>query len=178
MRKLRINELNRLDVETYKATVKYPITVILDDVRSALNVGSVFRTMDAFAMEQLILCGITATPPHREIQKTAIGATESVSWSYEESIITAVQRLKSEGYTIIGVEQIDKSIALNDFDASQYEKTALIFGNEVDGINVEVLPHLDQAILIPQFGTKHSLNIAVCAGILLWEFTKQRLHQT
>lgn len=172
MRKLKLEELNRLSIEQYKTQSKIPVVVVLDSIRSALNVGSIFRTADAFCIEEIILCGFTATPPHKEINKTAIGATESVSWSYYENIVDALTKLKSENYTIIGIEQTDKSIPLNDFSIVNEIKYALIFGNEVDGISDDIIPLLDTSIEIPQYGTKHSLNVAVCAGILIYEFGK------
>lgn len=173
MRKLKLNELARLSIEEYQASDKLPVVVVLDNIRSAMNVGSVFRTADAFAIEKIIICGISAVPPNREITKTAIGATESVVWEYIENIIEAVSLLKSTGYTIAGVEQTDHSIKLDEWDVS-YEKMAVIFGNEVDGISEEILNELDICIEVPQFGTKHSLNVSVCAGIVLWELARKR----
>jgi 23S rRNA (guanosine2251-2'-O)-methyltransferase len=172
MKKLTLDELGRDSVDSFKSKEKLPIVAVLDSVRSALNVGSVFRTADAFAIEKIVLCGITATPPNREITKTAIGATESVDWVYENDIVIALKELKSQGYFIIGVEQTDQSKSLNDFDVSS-EKIAVIFGNEVDGISDEALEMIDHCIEIPQFGTKHSLNVSVCAGIVLWEMMKK-----
>jgi 23S rRNA (guanosine2251-2'-O)-methyltransferase len=172
MKKLTLDELGRDSVDSYKSKEKLPIVAVLDSVRSALNVGSVFRTADAFAIEKIILCGITATPPNREITKTAIGATESVDWVYENNIVTALKELKSQGYFIIGVEQTDQSVLLDDFDQVS-EKIAVIFGNEVDGISDEALELIDLSLEIPQFGTKHSLNVSVCAGIVLWEMMKK-----
>jgi 23S rRNA (guanosine2251-2'-O)-methyltransferase len=175
MRKLRLEELGRHTPESYLNQGKIPVTVILDSIRSALNVGSVFRTADAFAIEQIVLCGITATPPNREITKTAIGATSTVNWEYSENVCSAIQKLKKEGYTIMGVEQTDASVSiLNDFPC--YPKTAVVFGNEVEGISDEAINLLDCCIEIPQFGTKHSLNVSVCAGIVLWELL--RIHQS
>lgn len=172
MKKLTLDELGRDSLASYKSKEKLPVIAVLDNIRSALNVGSVFRTADAFALEKILLCGITATPPNREITKTAIGATDSVDWVYDEDIISAIKNLKSQGYLIIGVEQTDQSISLNDFDVSS-EKIAVIFGNEVDGISDEALEMIDHCIEIPQFGTKHSLNVSVCAGIVLWEMMKK-----
>lgn len=169
-RKLKLEELGRKSIEEYKSTEKLPIIVVLDSVRSALNIGSVFRTADAFAIKEIILCGISATPPSREITKTAIGATESVQWSYEKDIKDTVQKLKANGYLIVGIEQTDNSVFLQDISHEQ-EKIAVIFGNEVDGINDEILDDLDLCIEIPQYGTKHSLNVSVCAGIVLWTLT-------
>lgn len=172
MKKLTLDELGRASVTSYKSKEKLPIIVVLDNVRSALNVGSVFRTSDAFAIQKIVLCGITATPPNREITKTAIGATESVDWIYFEDTVSALTELKTQGYYIIGVEQTDQSISLDDFNISQ-EKIAVIFGNEVDGVSDEALEMLDISMEIPQFGTKHSLNVSVCAGIVLWEMMKK-----
>lgn len=171
MRKLKLHELERMTVDEFVSTEKTPITVVLDNIRSALNVGSIFRTSDAFAIEKIIICGISATPPNREINKTAIGATESVAWEYFESISDAIKKLKDEDFRIIGVEQTDQSILLPEFKATN-EKMAVIFGNEVDGISDEILGMIDTCIEIPQFGTKHSLNVSVCAGIVLWELSK------
>lgn len=173
MRKLKLQELNRPSIETFKAQEKTPIVLVLDNIRSRLNVGSAFRTGDAFAVEQLYLCGITARPPHREILKTAIGATDSVDWIYSETTEEAVQKLKEEGYTILAIEQTDASIELQTYPIDKEKKYALVFGNEVKGVSDEALPLMDGAIEVPQFGTKHSLNISVCLGVVLWEFTKQ-----
>lgn len=171
MRKLKLDELERLSVDEFLTKDKTPIVAVLDNIRSALNVGSIFRTADAFAIEKIIICGISATPPNREINKTAIGATESVAWEYFEDIVEATKRLKGDGYAIIGVEQTDQSILLTEFKPKK-EKIAVIFGNEVDGISDDILDMMDECIEIPQFGTKHSLNVSVCAGIVLWEITK------
>ncbi|MFC2107566.1 RNA methyltransferase [Bacteroidota bacterium] len=173
MRKLKLDELGRISVEDYKKSTKIPITVILDDIRSLNNIGSVFRTADAFRIEAIHLCGITACPPHREIHKTALGATDSVSWKYYENVISSVKELKDNGYVICGIEQTTKSIDIEDFDMHKKQKTAIIFGNEVSGINNSILGMLDHCVEIPQFGTKHSLNISVCAGIVLWEVFKK-----
>lgn len=173
MKKLSLKELNRISVEDFKTQEKAPFVVVLDNVRSALNVGSAFRTSDAFALKGIYLCGITATPPHKEILKTAIGADEAVEWSYFNQSIQAVQTLKSEGYYIIGIEQTDKSILLSDFQITFGQKYAFIFGNEVRGISDDILPYLDECIEIPQFGTKHSLNVSVCVGIIAWEAFRQ-----
>lgn len=171
MRKLKLEELGRLSVEEYHKISKTPVVVVLDNIRSAMNVGSVFRTADAFAIEKIVICGISATPPNREITKTAIGATESVSWEYIEDISEAIASLKSKGYTIAGIEQTDNSIKLGSV-LPDAEKIAVVLGNEVDGISDEILYLLDYCIEIPQYGTKHSLNVSVCAGIVLWELTK------
>lgn len=170
MKKLQLEELNRISSDEFKQKQKFPIVVILDNIRSALNVGSVFRTCDAFNISKVYLCGITACPPNKEINKTAIGASETVVWEYCKDITTIVDRLKSEGYTMCAIEQTDQSIQLNSFDVKLNAKYALILGNEVDGVAEEILPSMDFAIEIPQFGTKHSLNVSVCAGIVLWHF--------
>jgi len=163
MRKLKLEELNRLSVSEFQSKQKIPVIAVLDNIRSAVNVGSVFRTADAFAIEKIILCGISATPPNREITKTAIGATESVHWEHIASIKDAVAKLKADGYKILGLDKYDYS----------FEKIAVIFGNEVDGISDEILEDLDLSIEIPQNGTKHSLNVSVCAGIILWELSNR-----
>ena len=168
MKKLRLEELGRQSVEEFKSSAKVPIVVVLDNIRSALNVGSIFRTCDGFAIERLVLTGITAQPPHREISKTAIGATRSVNWAYEASVTTAIQALKLEGYHIIGIEQTDKSQSLFQWSPEANSRIAIVLGNEVDGISKEALETLDEALEIAQFGTKHSLNVSVCAGIVLW----------
>jgi len=156
-------------VEEFRKSEKNPITLVLDNVRSMNNIGSVFRSCDAFRVQKLILCGITATPPHREIQKTALGATESVSWIYFPDTCNAVKSLKEEGFRIIAVEQTDNSILLNEFYPEKNRKMALVFGNEINGIDDNVLNLCDFFIEIPQFGTKHSINISVSAGIILWD---------
>jgi 23S rRNA (guanosine2251-2'-O)-methyltransferase len=170
MRKLKLDELNRASVAEFKALEKLPVVVVLDNVRSMHNVGSVFRTADGFAVEHICLCGITAQPPHREIEKTALGATQSVSWSYYGDVMDAVSELRSKGYQIIAIEQAENSIMLQNFTISAGEKYALIFGNEVNGVSQEVMNNIDACIEIPQFGTKHSFNIVVSAGIVLWDF--------
>lgn len=172
-RKLSMLELNRLTPEEYKAQSKTPIILVLDNIRSALNVGSAFRTADSFALAGVYLCGITATPPHREILKTAIGATESVDWQYFETTTEAVEHLKNEGFTVFAIEQVTKKTWLQDVRVNSDEKYALVFGNEVKGVSNDVLPLVDDCIEIPQFGTKHSLNISVSAGIVIWEFFRQ-----
>ena len=170
MQKLSMNELNRPTIEEFKAQKKLPITLILDNIRSMHNVGSIFRTADGFAVERIILCGITGQPPHREIEKTALGATSSVSWGYEKDIISAIELLKQENYQIIAIEQADKSTYLNNFIPQPTAKYALIFGNEVHGVSDEAMEIIDGCIEIPQYGTKHSLNVVVSAGIVLWDF--------
>ena len=169
MRKLKLEELNRASVSEFKGQDKLPVVVVLDNVRSMHNVGSIFRTCDGFAVEKVCLCGITSQPPHREIEKTALGATQSINWAYYANPIEAVEQLRKDGYTIIAIEQADKSIMLNDFEADESKKYALIFGNEVNGVSEEVMQIIDSCIEIPQFGTKHSFNIVVSAGIVLWD---------
>ncbi len=171
--KRTMNELNRLTPEEFKASTKSPIVLVLDNIRSQNNVGSIFRTADAFRLSGIFLCGITATPPHREINKTALGATESVQWSYHTTAAEAIHGLKAEGYTIIAVEQTHNSTLLSDFYPVRGLKAALVFGNEVNGIGDDALTLADHCIEIPQFGTKHSLNIAVTVGIVIWEFSKK-----
>lgn len=170
--KLKLEELNRIDVETFKKVDKIPLIVILDNIRSMHNVGATFRTADAFLIEKIILCGITPQPPHREIHKAALGATESVDWNYEKDINTAIQNLKSQGFEIMGIEQTSNSTMITDFTIDKSKKYALILGNEVDGISDEALENIDAFLEIPQLGTKHSLNVSVCGGIVMWEFTK------
>lgn len=164
-----MEELKRLSLEEYKEVEKSPIVLVLDNVRSLNNIGSAFRTGDAFRIEKIYLCGITGTPPHRDIQKTALGATESVEWEYLLNTTLAVEKLKSEGYIICALEQVDRSIMLNKFEVKDAEKYALIFGNEVFGVEDEVLEACDYVLEIPQLGTKHSLNISVSLGIALWD---------
>lgn len=166
-------ELNRLTPEAYKEQVKTPVILVLDNIRSALNVGSAFRTADSFALAGIYLCGITATPPHREILKTAIGATESVDWQYFKTTKEAVESLKENDFKVFAIEQVEQKTWLQNVELQSDEKYALIFGNEVKGVSSEVLPLVDDCIEIPQFGTKHSLNIAVSVGILVWDFVKK-----
>ena len=175
MKKLSMDELGRVTPEEYKKQEKTPVVLVLDNIRSMHNVGSAFRTCDAFNVERLYLCGITATPPQKEISKTALGATESVDWTYQEDVVELAKQLKSDGYAIILVEQTDTSTMLQDFDFTQYEKVALFVGNEVFGISDGLLPLCDAAVEIPQFGTKHSLNVAVATGIVLWEAVRGEL---
>jgi len=170
MRKLKLDELNRATVDEFKTQDKLPVAVVLDNVRSMNNIGSMFRTADGFAVEQVCLCGITAQPPHREIEKTALGATQSISWVYFETPLQAVEQLRAEGYQIIAIEQAENSTMLNTFIPAPHQKYALIFGNEVNGVSDEVMEQIDTCIEIPQFGTKHSFNIVVSAGIVLWDF--------
>jgi len=169
MRKLTMPELNRLTVDEFKASEKIPVVVVLDNIRSQNNVGSVFRTADAFLLQGIYLCGITATPPHREIHKTALGATESVDWRYFENTGTAISELHSNGYAVIAVEQTNASILLDQFLPQPGQKLAFLFGNEVDGIDDQLLNLVDSCIEIPQYGTKHSINISVVVGIVLWD---------
>jgi 23S rRNA (guanosine2251-2'-O)-methyltransferase len=172
VRKIPNAELGRKSVAQYKKSEKSPFVIVLDNVRSHNNVGSVFRTADAFLTRKVYLCGITARPPHRDIQKTALGATDSVEWSYYQHTTVAVKDLKGEGYIIVGVEQAEGSVKLQDFVVDRNLKYALIFGHEVNGVSQEVLDQCDICIEIPQFGTKHSFNIAVSAGIVLWELNR------
>lgn len=170
-----MEELNRLSVEDFKETEKNSFCIILDDVRSMNNVGSAFRTADAFLVEKIYLCGITATPPHREIEKTALGSTESVSWEYHENTIELIKLLKSQNYVILAVEQVENSVKLNNFLPEVGKNYAFIFGNEVFGVNENVVEIADNCLEIPQFGTKHSLNISVTVGIICWDFVSKML---
>ena len=170
MRKLKLDELNRLDREEFQNVDKIAVTVILDNIRSGMNVGSFFRTSDALRIEQIVLCGITARPPHKEILKTAIGASDTVDWSYVEHISEVISDYKTKGYHIIGIEQTTESQSLLDYEVDRNRKYAVIFGNEVNGISSEILSDLDDCIELPQYGTKHSLNVSVCGGIVLWHF--------
>jgi len=171
-KKLKLEELGRIDVETFKNTQKIPLVIVLDSVRSMHNVGAIFRTGDAFLIEKVVLCGITPQPPHREIHKAALGATESVDWIYEQDINVAIENLKKENFNIIGIEQTSDSQMISDFQINSDEKYALILGNEVEGISDDALPNVDVFLEIPQLGTKHSLNVSVCGGIVIWEFAK------
>jgi tRNA G18 (ribose-2'-O)-methylase SpoU len=170
MRKLKLDELNRVDIAEFKEQEKLPVVVVLDHVRSMHNVGSIFRTADGFAIEKVILCGITAQPPHREIEKTALGATASVDWQHFDDTLTAIDELRQQGYQIIAIEQAENSTMLNTFKPNTSAKYALIFGNEVNGVSDEAMQKIDSCIEIPQFGTKHSFNIVISAGIVLWDF--------
>ena len=176
MRKLQDRELRRKSIDQFRKSEKAPFIIVLDNIRSHHNVGSVFRTADAFLTEKICLCGITARPPHRDIQKTALGATESVAWSYFQTTKDAIAELKDKGYKIIGIEQAEGSVELQNVGIENGEKYAIIFGNEVNGVSQEILDQCDMCVEIPQFGTKHSFNIAVSAGIVLWEFNKKRPH--
>lgn len=168
-KKLKTIELNRLTNEEYLTVKKTPISIVLDNIRSLNNIGSVFRTSDAFRVEKIYLCGITAQPPHRDIQKTALGATETVEWEYYENTIDAINALKAEEYTVASIEQVENSIFLNDFQPKKNEKIALVLGNEVKGVQQEIINQSDYCIEIPQLGTKHSLNISVCCGVVVWD---------
>jgi 23S rRNA (guanosine2251-2'-O)-methyltransferase len=170
IKKIKLDDLNRVSVEDFKSQAKLPVVVVLDNLRSMHNVGSVFRTADGFSIEKLYLCGITATPPHREIEKTALGATNSIDWVHTETTVEAVLLLKGQGYKVIAIEQAINSTMLHDFVPDLNEKFALIFGNEVNGVSEEVMAIIDECIEIPQFGTKHSFNIVISAGIVLWDF--------
>lgn len=174
MRKLSMDELNRKSVDEYKGSEKIPLIAVLDNIRSMHNVGSVFRTADAFLLQAIYLCGYTPQPPHRDIHKTALGATETVDWKYYSHAVTAVQELRHQGYRIFAIEQVTKSIALQQFERSKYEKLAVVFGNEVNGVSEELLQHCDGCIEIPQWGMKHSLNVSVAAGIVFWELVRNR----
>ena len=165
-----MDELNRLSIADFKKKEKTQVILVLDNVRSLNNVGSIFRTADAFLLEGIYLLGITATPPHREIQKTALGATESVNWKHFENPIDGIADLKERGYKIIAVEQVENPIFLNDYKPNIAEKYAIVLGNEVEGVSDEIIKESDLCIEVPQFGTKHSLNVSVCAGILVWDF--------
>ncbi len=173
MRKLLNEELDRLSVAEFKQTEKTPLIIILDDVRSLNNIGSVFRTSDAFLIEKIHLCGITATPPNKEINKTALGATETVDWEYSENIIQLIENLQQQSVMVYAIEQVENAIYLQDFTLPENKKVALIFGNEVKGVSQEAIKKCDGCIEIPQLGTKHSLNISVSAGIVIWDLFKK-----
>jgi 23S rRNA (guanosine2251-2'-O)-methyltransferase len=172
MRKLRMDELSRKNKIEFQQADKLPVILLLENIRSMHNVGSIFRTADAFLVEAIYLCGYTPHPPHRDIHKTALGATETVGWKYIEDTPEAVKFLKNEGYQMVAVEQVVGSIALQEFKLPEGEKMVLIFGNEVDGVSEEVLKYCDACIEIPQFGMKHSLNVSVAAGMVLWELVR------
>ena len=175
MRKLRNNELGRISVEEFKEARKTPIIVVLDNIRSLNNVGSVFRTSDAFLIEKIYLCGITATPPNKEIHKTALGATESVDWEYREDTLSLIEELKTQNVVVASIEQAENSTKLNDFHPNKNQKLAVVFGNEVKGVQQVVVSKSDYCLEIPQLGTKHSLNISVSCGVVLWDlFQKMR----
>lgn len=170
MRKLKNSELNRIDVETFKSTEKTPLVIVLDNIRSLNNIGSIFRTSDAFLVEEILLCGITATPPHREIHKTALGAQESVNWQYFEDTLDALAYLKAKGFTSYAIEQADGATMLDALSLNKEKKYAIILGNEVKGVQQCVVDACDGCIEIPQFGTKHSLNVSISGGIVIWDF--------
>ena len=172
-RKLKITELNRISAEEFKKADKLPLVVILDNVRSLHNIGSVFRTSDAFRVECIYLCGITATPPHPEMHKTALGAESTVDWKYVNNAVEAVDNLRQEGYVVFSVEQAENSIMLENIQLEQGRRYAVVLGNEVKGVQQEVIDHSDGCIEIPQYGTKHSLNVSVTAGIVIWDLFKQ-----
>ena len=172
MKKLKNKDLQRINIEEFKNAKKTPITIVLDNVRSALNVGAIFRTSDAFLIENIILCGITATPPNKDIRKTALGSTDSVKWEYSENTSETVKRLMEKGYYVVGVEQANKATMLNNFKLPN-KPIAIIMGNEVNGVDQQAINLCNEVIEIPQFGTKHSLNISVTAGIVIWELWKK-----
>lgn len=169
MRKLENSELDRKSISDFKEATKTPIIIILDDIRSLHNIGSVFRTADAFLIEKIYLCGITATPPNKEIHKTALGATETVAWEHHENVLEVIENLKKEKVSVFAIEQVENSLFLNDFEVEANKKYALVFGNEVFGVNQEAIKLCEGTIEIPQLGTKHSLNISVSAGIVVWD---------
>ena len=171
MRKLKNSELNRISVEDFRKSSKLPVTIVLDNIRSLNNIGSIFRTADSFRVEEIHLCGITATPPHREIHKTALGATDSVNWEYFKKTNDSLVKLKLQGYKIIAIEQFDSSLSLEKYSPSFNDKLALVFGNEIKGISDEIIENIDLCLEIPQFGTKHSFNVSVSAGIVLWHIS-------
>jgi tRNA G18 (ribose-2'-O)-methylase SpoU len=172
MRKLKVTELNRISVEEFKEAEKLPLIVVLDNVRSQYNVGSVFRTSDAFRVECIYLCGISATPPHQEIHKTALGAEDTVNWKYFKDTKEAIVKLKAEGYYIYSIEQVEESVMLENLQIDASKKYAVVLGNEVKGVQQEVVDLSDGCIEIPQYGTKHSLNVSTTAGIIIWDFFK------
>jgi len=173
MKKLKLEELGRISVTEFKHLEKLPVCIVLDNIRSLHNVGSAFRTSDAFKIERIYLTGITGTPPHREIEKTALGATASVEWEYAEKTASVLTLLKEKGYTIVAIEQTTESQTLQNFHPKQNEKYCLVFGNEVNGVSEEAIAMADFALEVPQAGTKHSLNISVCLGIVAWEFFRK-----
>lgn len=175
MQKLKNEELKRLSEEDYKNARKTPIVVVLDNIRSLHNVGSAFRTADAFLIEKIYLCGVTGSPPNKEIEKTALGATKTVEWSHSKSTLDTITELKKNGYRIISVEQADKSTKLHEFTMNNEEKIALVFGNEVYGVEQEVVDGSDVVLEIPQLGSKHSFNVSVSIGIVLWQLVNERI---
>ena len=169
MRKLENSELDRKSIEAFKQSEKTPLILVLDDIRSLHNIGSVFRTADAFLIEKIYLCGITATPPNKEIHKTALGATETVTWEHQENVLEVIEKLKAENVMTLAIEQVESAVFLQNFEVKKREKYALVFGNEVHGVSQEAVTLCDGCIEIPQLGTKHSLNISVSAGIVVWD---------
>lgn len=169
MRKLENSELVRKSIEDFKTATKTPLIIVLDDIRSLHNIGSVFRTSDAFLIDKIYICGITATPPNKEIHKTALGATETVVWEHHNNVLEVIQNLKNENVSVFAIEQVENSIFLDNFEVQKNKKYALVFGNEVFGVNQQAIEICDGTIEIPQLGTKHSLNIAVSAGIVVWD---------
>lgn len=176
MKKLSMDELNRISPEEFKSKEKIKIVIVLDNIRSMHNVGSVFRTSDAFAIEKLYLCGITACPPHRDIEKSALGATASVQWEYFPDTLDAIKALKEDGYTVLAIEQAEHSVSLENYSFDANHSYAIIFGNEVDGVQQEVINASENCIEIPQFGTKHSFNVSVTTGIVMWQVFTSRLN--
>ena len=170
MRKLKNSELNRIDVNTFKETDKTPLVIVLDNIRSLNNIGSIFRTSDAFLVEEILLCGITATPPHREIHKTALGAQDSVKWQYFEDTLDALDYLKKQDFRTFAIEQADEATMLDELTLSKGQKYAVVLGNEVKGVRQDVVSACDGCVEIPQFGTKHSLNVSITGGIVIWDF--------
>lgn len=175
--KLKLSELNRLNQENYRLAPKNHVSIIIDNIRSGLNIGSIFRTADAFRVNKIHICGISPTPPNKEILKSALGSTENVDWHYQNDVIELVKSLKSEGATILAVEQTSESKMLNEIETLSQNETYLVFGNEVDGVQQSIIDLCDGVIEIPQFGTKHSLNVAVSAGIVIWHITNNQLKQ-
>lgn len=173
MRKLENKELERKSITAFKEAEKTPIIIVLDDIRSLHNIGSVFRTADAFLIEKIVLCGITATPPNKEIHKTALGATETVAWEHQTDVLKVIENLKKEGVIVLAIEQVESAVFLQDFEIDSKKKYALVFGNEVFGVSQEAVALCDGSIEIPQLGTKHSLNISVSAGIVVWDLFKK-----
>lgn len=178
MRKLANSELNRKTIDDFKQAEKTPLILVLDDIRSLHNIGSVFRTADAFLVEKIYLCGITATPPNKEIHKTALGATDTVAWEYNNNVLDVIEKLKAEDVAVWAIEQVENAVFLNDFTPEQNAKYALIFGNEVKGVSQEAIKMCDGTIEIPQLGTKHSLNISVSAGIVVWDIFQKNYTKT
>lgn len=178
MRKLENSELDRKSISDFKSSEKTPIIIVLDDIRSLHNIGSVFRTSDAFLIEKIYLCGITAIPPNKEIHKTALGATETVSWEYQKDILEVIENLKKEKTLVYAIEQVENALFLNNFEVKQNDKYALIFGNEVYGVSQDAIKLCDGTIEIPQLGTKHSLNISVSAGIVVWDLFQKMQQQS